>query len=86
MLYMRLTNDWPGWTTLTACCNNPTKDNISRFVDFLSSHFAIESRTLYSLSSGSHASKVVVSKRIPKKSKTVMGSATFSMARGMPKM
>lgn len=47
-----------------------------------SSHSAIASHTLDSLSSGRRASSLEVSKRIPKNSSTGMGPTTFSKARG----
>ena len=51
--YIRETKVLPGLTTLVACCNVPTSDNISLFVAFcLGSQAFIISRVLESLSAG----------------------------------
>ena len=51
--YIRETKVLPGLTTLVACCNVPTIDNISLFMAFfLGSQAFIMSRVLESLSAG----------------------------------
>ena len=83
MAYIR--NVRPGFTILVACCNNPTRDKISRLVAFfLVSHDDTKVTMRLSLSAGKHASMLWVSNVIPKKGSDSDGPSTFSKARGIP--
>ena len=84
--YIHETKVLPGLTTLVACCNVPTSDNISLFVAFfLGSQAFIISRVLESLSVGNLISIRHVLSMIPRIDKDVAGASNLSVAKGTPR-
>ena len=70
-----------------ACCNNLTRERISRFVAvFFPSHLVREALILSILSSGSLISMLTVSSMIPRKVREVDGPSIFFGASRTPKL
>ena len=81
-----LRKDLPGGTTRQACCKCLIKDSSSRLVhDFFIRQDRINACRRTNLSRGSLISKAVVSKSIPRKTRTVTSPSTLSFAIGTPK-
>ena len=84
--FILATNVHPGFTTLVAHCNKPTRDSISFFVVFFFlSQVASRLQILCSLSASKHAMISLVSKVMPRKVRILEWPSTFSRASGKPR-